>query len=128
MKRVFALLLVLLMAVSASAMKPHVVDNGALLSKTDVSALEEEFSQVYDDYGFTVAAVTVTSLEEKTAEKFAADLYRSSKYSNDGALLLICADEGEWYIYTSGLCAQEISDTDAEAIGTAMLDDLQADN
>jgi len=128
MKRIIALLLVLLMAVSASAMKPFVVDKAGLFSKEDVASLEEEFDKVYEDYGFTVAVVTRNTLEEKTGAAVAAEIYSSSKYSNDGALLLLCPKEAQWYIYTSGLCTQEVPDNELAAIGEAMLADLQEDN
>ena len=128
MRKLLAVLLILALAVSVSAKTPFVVDKGGLLNKTEAESLESRCAELYDTYGFTVAAITVESLEGRPAASAAAKAYEDAGYGNDGALLLICEMEGQWYLYTSGLCARLIPDEDAAAIGSAILDDLQSDN
>ena len=128
MKKLFAVLLILLMAVSASAQKPFVADADGLLTKTEAKELEASFAEYYDTYGFTLAVHTVESLGDKTPAAAAAAAYKKAGYTNDGALFLICEKEGQWYLYTSGLCALVISDEDLAQLGADILDDLQSDN
>lgn len=128
MRKLFAVLLIFVLAVSVSAQTPFVVDEGGLLNLTEAGELEKLCAEYYNTYGFTVAAHTVQSLGEKPAAAVAAKAYEAAGYSNDGALLLLCEYEGQWYIYTSGLCARLISDEDIASIGEAIVDDLQSDN
>ncbi len=128
MRKLFAVLLILVLAVSVSAQTPFVVDDGGLLNLTEAGELETLCAEYYDTYGFTVAAHTVETLGDQPAAAAAAKAYETAGYGNDGVLLLICENEGQWYIYTSGLCARLISDEDAAAIGEEILTDLQSDN
>ena len=128
MRKLFAVLLIFALAVSVSAQTPFVVDDGGLLNLTEAGELEKLCADYYDTYGFTVAVHTVETLEEKPAAAVAAEVYEAAGYGNDGALLLICEYEGQWYIYTSGLCARLISDEELTVIGQEILDDLQSDN
>ena len=129
MRKIVALALaVLLLAVTVSAQTPFVADNAQLLSNAEAEVLENSFSQYHTEYGFTVAAVTAVSLEEKTAAQYASDYYKASGYDNDGVMLLICENEGQWYLYTSGICSSVIPDATAAQIGASLTEDLEAGN
>lgn len=129
MKKLISLLLAaLLLAVTVSAQAPSVVDKEGLLSLTEAETLENSFNQYHEEFGFTVAAATAESFGELSAEEYARKCYANNGYDNDGILLLISEGEGQWYIYTSGICAQAISDSDAALIGEALTEDLVAGN
>ena len=129
MRKIIACLLALmLLAVTVSAQAPFVEDTSGLLSQAEAENLEAQFSQLYAEYGFTVSVVTMPSLGGEIAAQAAKDAYASNGYGNDGMMLFICPDEGEWYIYTSGLCSQVVQDTMLEEIRQSVTMQLQEGN
>ena len=56
-----------------------------------------------------------------SAEEFAGQYYDIQGYPEDGILLLVSAEEGQWYILTNGECYRRISDSDAAAIGEELV-------
>lgn len=127
-KVVVCVLILLMLVVPVSAQTSFVADQSQLLTQEQASALDEKLIVYHTDYGFTVAVVTVDSLEAQTIDAYAKAHYAESGYDNDCALLLICENEGQWYIYTSGLCAAVISDSEVARIGDSLMDDLQTGN
>ena len=126
MKRVFVLLLILvLLAVPAAAEGYHITDDSGLLQDHDVAKLEEVYSQYPELYGFTPAVVTTDSFGGITAEDFAGQYYDIQAYPEDGILLLISLEEGQWYILTNGECYHRISDWDAQRIGEELIPLIQ---
>lgn len=126
MRKVFAILLVvLLLAVNVSATTGYVTDNARLLTSAETQTLEDNFIQYHDEYGFTVAMVTVATLSGQSAASFAADYYASAGFDNDGMLFLISERDGLWYLYTSGICAEVITDEMIEKLGTQIRENLE---
>ena len=129
MRKIFACLLAMLMlAVTVSAQAPFVEDDCGLFSPATAENLESQFSQLYKEYGFTVSVVTVPSTGKEAVSDAAKQAYRSNEYSNDGIMLYICPDEGVWYLYTSGIFSQELSDSLLAELREAVTEQLQAGN
>lgn len=129
MKKLVILLLVLTMlAVTVNAQSSFVEDGSALLTPEQSGALNEQMLGYQADFGVSIGVVTTDSLDGKSIETYAGDYYANSGYTNDCAILLICENEGQWYIYTHGLCATYITDMDLMQIGDLILDDLQTGN
>ena len=122
MKRLLILLLVLLLlAVPVSAVESLVQDGEGLLTDTDIVRLEEYYSTFYDTYGFTPAVATVDNFGGLTIEEFAGSYYDVMEYPDDGILLMVSLEEGQWYILTNGECYHRISDWDAQRIGEELV-------
>lgn len=122
MKKIIVLFLaLLLLAVPVCADNYLVQDDGQLLADHDVNKLEELYSQYADAYGFTPALVTADSFGGISAEEFAGQYYDIQGYPEDGILLLVSVEEGQWYILTNGECYRRISDSDAAAIGEELV-------
>jgi len=118
MKKLFVLLLALvLLAVPVAAEGYHIMDDSGLLEAHDVEKLEEVYSQYITDVGFTPALVTTDNFGGLSAEEYAGQYYDLQEYPEDGILLLVSLEEGQWYILTNGECYNRISDADAAAIG-----------
>ena len=129
MRKIFAgLLVILMLAVTVSAQAPFVEDDCGLFSPATAENLEAQFDQLYEEYGFTVSVVTVASTGKEAVSDAAKQAYRSNEYSNDGIMLYICPDEGVWYLYTSGLFSQAVSDSLLLELRESVTEQLQAGN
>ena len=118
MKKLLSLLLVLLLlAVPVFAQSPLVNDGEGLLTSGEAAELEQLYGEYARDYGFTPILVTTDSFQGYDAETYAGAYYDTHGYPYDGILLLVSLSEGQWYILTNGICADVISDWDAESIG-----------
>lgn len=124
-KLCICILALLMLAVTVSAQTSFVQDDSSLLSKEQYDALNTQMQTYQKEFGLSIGFVSADDLGGKSIEDFAQAYYSQSGYGNDCALLVICENEGQWYIYTNGLCATQITDADAAQIGAAMLDDLQ---
>ena len=129
MRKIFACLLALMMlTVAVNAQAPFVEDTSGILSDAEVKNLESQFSQLYKEYGVTAAVVTMPSLGGETTDQAAKNAYQSNGYGNDGMMLFICEEEGQWYIYTRGLCSQVVTETMLAELSQTMTAELQAGN
>ena len=127
MRKVLAIILViLLLAVHVSANSIYVTDHARLLTSAETQTLEDSFNQYHVEYGFTVAVVTVDTLNGQSPAAYAATHYASSGYYNDGMMLLISERDGLWYLYTSGICTEAISDEMIEKLGSYIKEDLES--
>lgn len=124
-KIAICILALLMLVVSVNAQTSFLMDDSALLTKEQAAALDEKLIAYHTDYGFSIAVVTTDSLDGQSIDAYAKARYAESGYDNDCAMLLICENEGQWYIYTSGLCATVISDSDVARIGDSLMDALQ---
>ena len=105
MRKVLAIVLtVLMLAVSVSAQINYVEDNARLLTSAETQTLEENFAQYHNEYGFTVALVTVSSLDGQSAAEYASN----------------------YYLYTSGIAAEVITDEMIAKLDTQMKADLES--
>jgi uncharacterized protein len=116
-KLLVLLLAIVLLAVPVAAEGYHIIDDSGLLEDHDVQKLEEVYNQYIADLGFTPALVTTDSFGGLSAEEYAGQCYDLQDYPEDGILLLVSLEEGEWFILTNGECYRRISDADAAAIG-----------
>lgn len=122
MKKILVLFLaLLLLAVPVAAEGYFVMDDSGLMEDYDVDKLEQVYSEYPAMYGFTPALVTTDSFGGLSAEEYAGRYYDLQAYPEDGILLLVSLNEGEWYILTNGACYDRISNWDAEEIGEALL-------
>jgi len=126
MKKLLVLFLaLLLLAVPVSASGNLVQDDGGLLPDHDVEKLEEIYGEYRYTHGFTPVLVTTDSFGGLSAEEFAGEFYDVMGYPEDGILLLVSLEEGQWYILTNGECYDRISDGEAEAIGEELVPMIQ---
>ena len=127
MRKVLAILLVLLMlAVNVSADSNYVTDHARLLTSAETQTLEDSFSQYHAEYGFSVAVVTIDTLKGQSPAAYASAHYRSAGYDNDGMMLLISERDGLWYVYTSGICTEVITDEMIEKLGALIKANLES--
>ena len=127
MRKVLAIVLtVLMLAVSVSAQINYVEDDARLLTSAETQTLEENFAQYHNEYGFTVALVTVSSLDGQSAAEYASDYYQKAGLDNDGMLFLISERDGLWYLYTSGIAAEVITDEMIAKLETQMKENLES--
>ncbi|MBQ9531894.1 MAG: TPM domain-containing protein [Eubacterium sp.] len=108
-------LVILILPLSAYAKADYVVDNGNLLSEAEETALEEQLNNISEKYSFDVVALTVNSLEGKSAQEYADDYYDNNGYRYDGCLLMISTDR-DWSISTKGYGITAITDYGIEVI------------
>ena len=122
MKKILVFLLALcLLAVPVCAEGYLVLDGSGLMESHDVAKLEEVYGQYSAEYGFTPILLTVDSFGGLSAEEFASEYYDVQGYPEDGILLLVSLEEGQWYILTNGECYYRISDREAQSIGEQIL-------
>ena len=127
MRKVLAIILaILLLAVNVSAKTNYVTDNARLLTSAETQTLEDNFSQYHDEYGFTVALVTVDSLNGRSAASYASEHYEGAGYDNDGIMLLISERDGLWYVYTIGISTEVISNDLVAKLGEQIKEDLES--
>lgn len=125
MKKLFALLLVLVLVLPVSAVGNLVNDGERLLTMDEAAQLENLYAEYEADYGFTPVLVTTESFKGQSAESFAGEYYDSHDYPHDGILLLVSLTEGEWYILTNGACYDLIPDGEVEAMGERIASDIR---
>lgn len=118
----FALTLCLCMGVFAAM--PPVLDQSRLLTEQENSDLNTYFGQIREEAGYAVCVVTTDSFDGKTAKSYAED-YFDTYFGGDGALLVVSLEEGYWYISTNGSCARNISDSQVDAIGEAVVNRIR---
>lgn len=126
MKRLFILLLCLLLAASvtipasATQSSQHlVIDDADLLSEQQERLLEEKANDLKSQYQLDVVILTVDTLQGTSAQIFADDFYDTHAYQDDGVLLLLTIQEREWYISTSGNAIEILTDYRIEQLGDA---------
>lgn len=118
-----ALLLVPISVVHAAA--PLVVDQSELLTTAEASELSDLLEASADVLGMDVVVLTVDSLDGKSAMRYADDYYDQNGYDYDGILLLVCMNEREYWISTSGNAISAFTDAELDRMGSRMVPDLQ---
>ncbi len=80
-----------------------VSDNAGILSDYSESRIENICSEIYSDFGYNVYVATVYSLNGKSAEAYADDLYDSLfPLNSDGIIMLVSMEYRDYWISTSG--------------------------
>jgi len=129
MRKILTVLLaVLMLTVTVSAKSGYVTDHDRLLTSAETQNLEDSFSQYHTEYGFTVAVLTTDDLEGQTPADYASKHYHAAGYDNDGVMLLLSEPDGLWYVYTSGICAEVITEDMIEKLGSLIKEDLESGN
>ena len=104
-------------AIGVCAEEAYVVDNADLLSRQEVSRLEDQLEDIIDEYDMDVVVVTVDSLDGEEAQDYADDFCDYNDYSRDCVLLLVSIEDGQWYISTAGECIDVFTDAGIKYIG-----------
>lgn len=119
---VFTLLCAFCLTVNATAAR--VVDGADLLTDAEETALATSLDSISQTYDVDVVVVTTDSTNGKSPRAYADDYYDYNGYGSDGVLLLISMEDRDWWISTTGMCIDAITDSDIDSIGDWMLDDL----
>src|ERR1035437_3448284 len=135
----FALLAVLLLAWGSFAwaekiadIRPqgYVTDLANVIDPTTKARLEALCAEVEQKTGAQVAVVTVNSLDGRTREDYAADLYKQlgvgAKKDNRGVLLLLAPKERQYKIEIGYGLEPVINDARAGDIGREMVPNLRS--
>jgi uncharacterized protein len=135
---VVASLFVLVLALSCfsfaekiSDIQPHgyVTDLAGVVEPDTKAKLEALCTEVEQKTGAQIAVVTVNSLEGRTREDYAADLYKhlgvGSKKNNEGVLLLVAPKERQYKIEVGYGLEPIINDARAGDVGRAMVPSLR---
>lgn len=88
--------------------------------------------EIANRQSFDVTCAIINGLDGKTMEQYAADLYAENLYGygdgKDGVLLLVNAENGEWYVYTSGTGTELFDESRIAAIGEEIKEDLSEED
>jgi uncharacterized protein len=135
----FALLVVLLFAWCSFAWtekvgdihpQGYVTDLAQVIDPATKAKLETLCAEVGQKAGAQIAVVTVDSLDGRTREDYAADLYKQlgvgSKKENRGVLLLLAPKERQYKIEVGYGLEPVINDARAGDIGREMVPDLRS--
>src|ERR1022692_429556 len=133
----FALLTVLLASCSFAGaekvadIRPqgYVTDLAQVIDPATKTKLETLCAEVEQKTGAQIAVVTVNSLDGRSKEDYAADLYKQlgvgSKKENRGVLLLVAPKERQYRIEVGYGLEPVINDARAGDIGREMVPDLR---
>lgn len=76
-----------------------VSDNAGILSDYTESRIENICSEIYSDFGYNVYVATVYSLNGKSAEAYADDLYDSLfPLNSDGIIMLVSMEYRDYWV------------------------------
>ena len=137
MKRILALLLLLLLFVTpALADGNRVIDDADVLSSSDEALLEQAIALIRDQYQFDVVLLTKTSIDGKVPRYYAADYYDYGGYgygdTHDGIILLLVTGAGvgdrDYTIVNTGRSEKIFDDDAMYEIEDAMLPYLRVSN
>lgn len=119
-KRIVAFIMSCLVVLSFSSVlyakdaTPRVVDDAALLTKSEVVYLEELIDEIASEYDVDVVLVTTTDNQGKTLQQYAEDYYKENEYgygkNNDGMIFLVSMETLDWWIGTKGVCIDLMTD------------------
>lgn len=120
LRRLFILMAAFLLAFSmpiavfAAGSKARVVDDGDLLSSNEEQALLAKVNEISERQQCDVVIVTVPTLAGKDSETFADDYFVQNGYGigsrRDGILLMVCMEERDYAISTTGFGIDAFTD------------------
>lgn len=102
-----------------------VVDDAGALTAEQVQSLSSQLTEVSNETGIDVVAVTITGLESGTMMEYADDYYDYNGYSEDGILLLIATQDRKWWISTKGYGITAFTDWGIQYIGDEIKPELK---
>ena len=110
----------------------RVVDMADLLDNSEEAALLSMLDEISIRQELDVVVVTVNTLDGKTPMDYADDFYDYNGYgfgeNRDGVLLLVCMEDRDWRISTSGYGITVFTDAGIEYISEKFLPDLSDGN
>ena len=110
----------------------RVVDMADLLDNSEEAALLSMLDEISNRQELDVVVVTVNTLDGKTPMDYADDFYDYNGYgfgeNRDGVLLLVCMEDRDWRISTSGYGITVFTDAGIEYISEKFLPDLSDGN
>lgn len=115
-------------AMAACSTQPRVVDEGNLLTDSEIEALEYDLKTISEDLNMDVAVVTLETLGDKTSMEAADDFYDEHGYSEDGCIFLVCLEERDYWLSTSGDMIPILTDRKIESIGDQVREYLSDGN
>ena len=99
---------------------PRVIDGADLLAGTEEMQLLAKFDEIADTQDFDVIVATVNTLEGKSPQEYADDLYDYNDFGlgdkKDGILLLVSMEDRDVYISTTGYGTEVFPDGEWENI------------
>ena len=111
---------------------PHIMDTAKLLSKEDVSSLEEKLSKISEQQKLEIVVVTTQDSEGFEVSDYTGRIFSTCDYgygkTKDGILLLLSMKERDWYIATHGYGKTVLSDRQVESVGKKIVPALSAGN
>lgn len=120
------------LSVCAAGGLPRLADMAGILSDSEWAELSEKLDEISERQQVDVVVVTAGSTDGKTAEAYADDFYDYNGYGfgdgRDGILLLVCIDERDWQISTTGFGVTAVTDAGREYIAEKILEDLGIDD
>ena len=116
----FSLAILLSLALSISSFAyygeslPRLIDDADLLTDSEEISILNKLDEIADTAQFDVIAATVNTLDGKTPQEYADDLYDYNDFGlgaqKDGILLLISMEDRDVYISTTGYGIELFSD------------------
>ena len=122
------LTLVCLTSFAAAADSPRLVDEADLLADYEETILVGILDEISERQRLDVVVVTASTLDGKTPMAYADDYFDYNGYgfgaSRDGVLLLVCMEDRDWWISTSGYGITAFTDAGISYLSDAFLGDL----
>ena len=113
-RKLFTLMLILCLVagltLTAYASSAYLVDDAGLLTDAEFSKLEKKLAKISDSHDVDIVIVTVDSTDGEDLMDFADDFYDYNGYREDGILLLVSMDGGDWWVSTTGYGITAITD------------------
>jgi len=115
-KRIFALIVAVIftalpLCVLAESEYSRLQDIAELLTEEQQSEITAKLNETSEKLGIDMAILTVDTIEEGlTAEQDATEWYEYLGYGENGVMLYISIEDGEYYMLTSGTCIDAIGD------------------
>lgn len=110
----------------------RVEDNAGILSESEVSSLKDKLNQISENQGMDVGIVTVNSLDGKSAQEYANDLFESSNFgkgdNKDGILLVVSIGDRKWAMSTHGTANNAFNSEGLDYISSDFLPYLSDSN
>ena len=111
---------------------PKVVDNAGVLTREEISELNQKLNELSDSYSLDVVIVTDTNENIKSAMDTADDLFDYGGYGvgedRSGVLLYVNFSTRDWWISTRGYGIYAFTDDGIDYIGEQITDDLSDGN
>ena len=111
---------------------PKVVDNAGVLTREEISELNQKLNELSDSYSLDVVIVTDTNENIKSAMDTADDLFDYGGYGvgedRSGVLLYVNFSTRDWWISTRGYGIYVFTDDGIDYIGEQITDELGEGN